>query len=271
MKPSLSYIIMTIFTTGLLFFANTTYQHALNYEAIYTQLSKEEMMEEKMQNNPQKMVSELLGALLGEKIERPKKENKLELEKLHEQEKVQQYLIYFSLLLSLSLLLYFILDKIIFLLYINIASLISLAYGVLSPIFLVYVQKELPLVGNVVLQFESNTLISSIEKLFTQENYFVGMVILVFSIFFPIVKTLFMISTLYLKNTLLDTITNATTMLSKWSMTDVFVLSIFLIYLSSTKDGMIQSEIEVGFYFFFIYVILSLISSMIFKLNSNNN
>ena len=39
--------------------------------------------------------------------------------------------------------------------------------------------------------------------------------------------------------------------LGKWSMSDVFVLSIFLVYLSPGKNSVVEAELEFGFYLFF--------------------
>jgi uncharacterized paraquat-inducible protein A len=51
--------------------------------------------------------------------------------------------------------------------------------------------------------------------------------------------------------------------LGKWSMLDVFVVSLLLVYLSVGSSQNSYSEIENGLYLFLIYVILSLINSII--------
>ena len=52
-------------------------------------------------------------------------------------------------------------------------------------------------------------------------------------------------------------------LIGKWSMADVFVVSTFLVYFSASKGSMSQAEVQVGFYFFFIYVIVSMLTSVI--------
>ena len=50
--------------------------------------------------------------------------------------------------------------------------------------------------------------------------------------------------------------------LGKWSMIDVFVVAIFLVYLTSNQGEVSRAEIQIGLYFFLTYVILSMITTM---------
>ena len=176
---------------------------------------------------------------------------------------IQNNFKYLIVILFVSLMTYFILAKKLFLVYIHIISLGSLIYGIISPIFMMYITKNIA--GSlVILQYESSTIISSIEKLFLQDNYFVGVIILIFSIIFPIVKTILSLFIVFINNIkFLNIISNMFSKISRFSMTDVFVLSIFLVYLSPKANGIIKTQLEVGFYFFFIYVILSLFTALI--------
>jgi len=51
-------------------------------------------------------------------------------------------------------------------------------------------------------------------------------------------------------------------MIGKWSMVDVFVVAVFLVYLTSNNADVTKAEIEVGLYFFLAYVIVSMILSL---------
>jgi len=263
MKNIVSFLFITITTLALVFFANKIYQNALEYEKISNEIASENMLEKKLEQKQRNLVGSLFNMLLGEKIVIKQTKFTFEDKKIYFKNEIQNNLLIFSSILFVSLFLYFILSKVLFLLYLNIASLVSLGFGIITPIFSILIQKDLPVVGYVVLEFDSNTLLSSIEKLVTQENYFVAGIIFVFSIMFPIIKTLIMSLALFVKNKSLIQVTKISSILSKWSMLDVFVLAIFLVYLSSAKSNTIVSEIQVGFYMFFSYVILSLISSSI--------
>jgi uncharacterized paraquat-inducible protein A len=50
--------------------------------------------------------------------------------------------------------------------------------------------------------------------------------------------------------------------LGKWSMVDVFVVSTFLVYLSTNSGDITRSEVEIGIYFFLAYVIVSMLVSL---------
>ena len=266
MKNIISFLFITITIVALAFFANKTYQNALEYEKISSKIASENMLDKKIKQEPKNLLGSFLGALLGQQPAKQKTKITLEDKKKYFKNEVQNNLLAFSSILFASLFLYFILSKVLFLLYLNLASLLSLGFGIFTPIFSLLVQKDLPIVGYVVLEFSSNTLLSSIEKLFSQENYFVGGIIFLFSIIFPVIKTLIMSLALFVKNATLLKVTKISSILSKWSMLDVFVLAIFLVYLSSSKSNTIVSEIQAGFYMFFSYVILALISSTIYNL-----
>jgi len=45
-------------------------------------------------------------------------------------------------------------------------------------------------------------------------------------------------------------------------MADVFVVAIFLVYLTANKGDVSRAEVEVGLYFFLSYVILSMLVSI---------
>jgi uncharacterized paraquat-inducible protein A len=51
-------------------------------------------------------------------------------------------------------------------------------------------------------------------------------------------------------------------MIGKWSMVDVFVVAVFLVYLTANKGDVSRAEVEVGLYFFLSYVIVSMFVSL---------
>ncbi|PTB88089.1 paraquat-inducible membrane protein A, partial [cyanobacterium G8-9] len=46
------------------------------------------------------------------------------------------------------------------------------------------------------------------------------------------------------------------------SMVDVFVVAVFLVYLTANKGDVSRAEVEVGLYFFLAYVIVSMMVSL---------
>jgi hypothetical protein len=270
-KNIISTIILSVVFITLTFFAISSYKSAKIYENTYKQYAQEQTIQNSIENNTKEMLNGFIGALLGEKPNNSKNEiqtKQRELENL--KEKPIEYIIIFASIIALSLLSFFIVSKKIFLTYLHSVTLLSLLFGLISPIFMMYILldynfQNIVSIKDAILQFESLSLLESINKLISvQEKYFVGGIILLFSVIFPLIKTLLSFANVFINHlTIVNKSTKLLSALSKWSMTDVFVLSIFLVYLSSVNSGMskIVTEIEVGFYFFFIYVILSIVLS----------
>lgn len=124
--------------------------------------------------------------------------------------------------------------------------------------------------GDIYFYYQSKSIAQLIQLLFQQGNLLVAFSILIFSVVFPLVKTLLMIWFVFrpqiahqkwFKNFVLN--------LSKWSMADVFVVAIFLGFLAfkNLQVGIgTHSNISVGLYFFFSYCMLSILSSMLAKI-----
>lgn len=124
--------------------------------------------------------------------------------------------------------------------------------------------------GDIYFYYQSKSIAQLIQLLFQQGNLIVGFSILIFSVVFPLIKTLLMLFFVFrpqiankkwFKNFVLN--------LSKWSMADVFVVAIFLGFLAfkNLQVGIgTHSNIAIGLYFFFSYCILSILSSMLAKM-----
>lgn len=280
-KNIISILTLSVVFFSLTFFAFNSYKNAKTYEDTYKQYAQEQTIKNSVEKNTKEMLNGLIGALLGQKPNKSKNEissKQLKLEKL--KEKPIEYVIIFATIITLSLLSFFIVSKKVFLTYLHSVTLLSLVFGLISPIFMMYILldynfQNIVNIKDAILQFESLSILESINKLiYIQEKYFVGVVILIFSLIFPLIKTLLSFVNVFITNiSLLNKSTKLLSALSKWSMTDVFVLSIFLVYLSSVNSGIskIVTEIEVGFYFFFIYVILSIILSFFNKIKIGVN
>ncbi len=143
------------------------------------------------------------------------------------------------------------------------AALIALINGLVTPILMVTVHKNVEYLGDVVLSFESKGILGSVEKLYHEGNLPIAGVILLFSVLLPAAKTL---SLLFLS--LYETRPFAMKMvrffkhLGKWSMLDVFVVALLLVFLTSRGTDVSRAEAEIGIYFFLAYVILSMAASL---------
>jgi hypothetical protein len=124
--------------------------------------------------------------------------------------------------------------------------------------------------GDIYFYYQSKSIAQLIQLLFQQGNLLVAFSILIFSVVFPFIKTVLMILFVFrpqiaqqkwFKNFVLN--------LSKWSMADVFVVAIFLGFLAfkNLQVGIgTHSNVSIGLYFFFSYCMLSILSSMLAKM-----
>ena len=141
---------------------------------------------------------------------------------------------------------------------------ISLILGLISPILMVTIHKEVEYLGDVILSFESKGIIGSINKLFESGESVVAFTILLFSILLPLLKSLTLTFTLMFQSfSGSGMLVKFFKLIGKWSMLDVFVVAIFLVYLTSNGGGLTKAEIQVGLYFFLTYVILSMITAIL--------
>ena len=157
-----------------------------------------------------------------------------------------------------------ILDSYIYALLLGFSSLVTLLFGLVTPILMIVIHKSVNYLGDIVLTFESKTIIGTIEHLFRDGNYPVSIAILLFSVLVPFIKTISMITVVLWQHFHIATkVVTFFKHLGKWSMLDVFVVSLLLVYLSAGSSENSYSKIESGVYIFMIYVIFSIITSIV--------
>jgi hypothetical protein len=146
---------------------------------------------------------------------------------------------------------------------ISLAGLVALGYGLGTPILEMTIHKQVPYLGDVVLMTETRGVLGSILQLFNDHQYVVAGTLLLFSVLFPLLKSLAMLLVaLFLRSTWARGLLRFFTILGKWSMADVFVVATFLVYLSAGRGEMSRAAVLPGFYFFLSYVLLSMFASL---------
>jgi len=197
-----------------------------------------------------------------------KNESKITLEKLKkEQEKSKKMaklnLYYFMGILLITLLFTFICTLRGGTMLLSFTTFIALLYGLVNPILMVTIHKQVDYLGDVILSFESKGIIGSILKLYNSGEFAVAFTILLFSILLPVIKSLtltFML--IFYEHPWNQKMVAFFKQIGKWSMIDVFVVATFLVYFTSNTGGISEAEIQVGLYFFLTYVILSMITAL---------
>jgi paraquat-inducible protein A len=113
---------------------------------------------------------------------------------------------------------------------------------------------------------EKISLIKSIKLLYENNDYFLAGIILLFTILFPISKYIFMTLILLTKDiNMRKYVNNKLKKLGKWSMVDVFVISLLVVIIKLGK-GFFTIKMNAGTIFFAMSVITSIIvNSMIEK------
>lgn len=132
----------------------------------------------------------------------------------------------------------------------------------------------------------SNSILNTVQDLFMHDNRFVACMIFLFSVIVPVVKGVIILAVFFSENSLMRKKLFAfVKAIGKWSMCDVFIVAIFLAYFS-TKSHMrgtthetyilgfpidvnvlikMNAQLEIGFYCFLTYCILSLIALQLYK------
>ena len=255
------YIVLGFFLAGMLFFGSKAYSEAKAYEKITASLV-EQMSAKKLAEFQMKELAETFS--LGF-YKNDKKKNLEVLRKAATEHKTesQKATAYFMLLLLGILGSYFLLSLRAFTFFGAVAALMTLIFGLITPIMMVTIHKEVEYLGDVVLSFESKGVIGSIVKLFDTGDTVVALVILLFSVLIPVLKTFSLaFVSVFMQSKFAHGIVKFFKMIGKWSMVDVFVVATFLVYLTVDKGEVSRAEVEVGLYFFLAYVIVSMLVSL---------
>jgi len=261
LKKNLSYLFATLILGLMLFFGSSAYKETKAYEQstleISSQMSAKKLAVSKLEN-----LAESLSLGYYKNGEREKLKLLVEKQKKEKANSLSNMLYYMALLLIL-LLAYKVFTLRVFTALSAIAAFITLIFGLITPMMMVTIHKEIEYLGDVVLSFESKGVIGSVLKLFENGDLVVAVVIFLFSVLIPLLKTTSLLFvSIFMENQWAHKIVHFFKMIGKWSMVDVFVVSLFLVFLAASKGDVSRAEIEAGLYFFLAYVFVSVISSL---------
>ena len=224
MRNFILYTLLSLVLVAMLFFANRAYTQAKNYE-----MATSLLVEYGTPKNLAKYkLNELAESLSFGIFKNAKKDDIVKLNESAEQNKKlsQENTIYFMSLLLLVLASFFLLTLREFTFFASLTAMITLVYGLVTPIMMVTIHKEVEYLGDVILSFESKSVLGSIEKLFETGDIVVASTILLFSIIIPVVKTLSLaFVAMFMRNNFAHSIVKFFKLIGKWSMVDVFVVA----------------------------------------------
>ena len=108
---------------------------------------------------------------------------------------------------------------------------------------------------------ETKSILQTVKNLYQGKNYFVSGLILLFSVLVPFFKGIMLLVVMVMKNEIRRyRIYTFVRNISKWSMADVFVVGTYVAYMSANATDNMDAKIEIGFYYFAAYCLVSLIS-----------
>jgi len=260
-KTKIGILIAVIALAVMVWFGKQGYRDAIAYEAKTGQIARH--MD--AAGVAELKLKELASLFTLGLVQNDTKERLLQWEKERHQAKIaaQKDALYFGLAAAVLVGLYFLLPLRGFVITIALGALVALINGLITPIMLMIVHKKVEYLGDVILSFESKGLLGTILKLYQENSLTVAIVLLTFSVLVPLVKTLSILAvTVYETSPFAAGMVRFFRHLGKWSMLDVFVVALLLVYLTSSHSEITRAEPEIGLYFFLTYVLLSMIASL---------
>lgn len=150
-----------------------------------------------------------------------------------------------------------------------IISLACLVPGLFNDILTLTIGADIPMLGKYELYNESQSVLKTIRTLHENGSSFVAALILLFSVIVPVTKALILLAVLFLKNLKRGGgLYRFVGLIGKWSMADVFVVGIFLAFLATQNNTAIDAQLEIGFYWFTAYCIISVIGIQVMDIKA---
>lgn len=158
------------------------------------------------------------------------------------------------------------------LLFLHVFSLVLLVFGLIKD--MLHIEVNAHFIVSLNLFNENRSVLGTLQTLWQTANYWPFLLIFLFGVIVPMVKSIVIFYLLMAKNAHAKWygFVNA---ISKWAMADVFAISIFVAFLGANAMENTRSNLEPGFYFFSGYVLLSgivaaLLGKMIKKHETSN-
>ncbi|MCT7941922.1 paraquat-inducible protein A [Shewanella holmiensis] len=127
--------------------------------------------------------------------------------------------------------------------------------------------------GEVEVFRKTRSILDTVNELYQSNNILVAVLVGLFSIVIPILKlTLMLIACLPIANKMKQIINRIISFVGKWSMADVFVVALIIVYMAGNASAgmgeLLQTyaHFEAGFYYFLAYCLFSIASHALFHM-----
>ena len=137
-----------------------------------------------------------------------------------------------------------------------IASFVLLYFGVTEPMLKISAEYA----GQEVFKYKQS-IWQAVDMLYQGGNLLVAFLILFFSVLIPVFKGIVILWVFFFgEDAKKSSAHNFIFRIGRWSMADVFAVGVFIAYLGSKASTMLDASMEIGFYYFTGYCIVSLLS-----------
>ena len=141
--------------------------------------------------------------------------------------------------------------------------------GVTFPILTLEIAPTVPFLGKLQLYENTRSILQTVSDLHDAGNDLVASLIFLFSIIVPLTKAILLLVLLAIKPSPLRHHTRKfMETIGKWSMADVFVVGVFLAFLSTRSTDGISAQLHSGFHYFLAYCILSIFATQLMDVGS---
>ena len=144
--------------------------------------------------------------------------------------------------------------------------------GLMNDLLTMEASFSIPLLGKQTVLEETRSILGTIGSLAENGNSVVAFLILLFSVLVPFAKAMIMgfvaISGSRSASVRMHKFVG---LISKWSMADVFVVGVFIAFLSIKTNENIHAELHSGFYYFAAYCITSILAVQLIHIQESPN
>jgi uncharacterized paraquat-inducible protein A len=142
----------------------------------------------------------------------------------------------------------------------HIGSLVLLLFGWVKD--MLHIEISAHFIVNLNLFSEERSVLGTLQILWQTGNYWPFLLVFLFGIIVPLVKSAVIFYLLLVKNASIKWY-GFVKAISKWAMADVFAISILIAFLGANAMENTKANLEIGFYCFSAYVLLSSIIVML--------
>ncbi|MCF6288457.1 MAG: paraquat-inducible protein A [Proteobacteria bacterium] len=254
-------ILITLLASAI---AYESWGNAIGYSHTINKMTEQLQMENNLKNSGKQLLEKITFSLYDGYSESVNELTKLKEKSEKYQKNAYRFTKAFLGIVLLSLVFYMLGKQRVLLGGLIALSIIALIAGWFSPILAITAYQDIPILGNTIFQYESKSIITALAKIYQQQQYVIAIIILLFTVITPVIKTMLLLTMIFQKKLHLSTYSiKILANVGKWSMLDVFVVAIVVTYFSMKSTGQTDAKLQIGVYYFSIYVILSMICTYI--------